>query len=210
MKRRFFAVVVSTLLLVPLHAGAQQMGARELRKTQRQADNAFAAGQFEQAASLYQQILTSTEPGSKRRSGALYAIALLNISNDPATRDAEAARRQLQELATNFPRFDRRLEVVALRSLLDEIDAGRAEIERRGIELAEKDAALKNRPRQTEARQTSTGGGDEGNPVDDARIKTLQAQLRKALDELAQTRTELTKKEEALEKLKDALVGGPG
>lgn len=213
MKSRFLAVSVASLLLLlgwPAVAGGEELSGRELKKLQKQADKAFDAGQIPQAVELYEQILAATSPGDGRRADALYAVAMAHLSPDPSFRDPEAARPPLDELASSFPRHPRRLEIAAARTLLDELQAAKAEVERTA-ELAESRAeslaALEaERQRIATEHQEIVGESEAAG----GRVRSLEAQLRKAQGELAEVRAELEKKEEALQKLKSALVGRAG
>jgi hypothetical protein len=206
MKSRFLAVSVASLLLLvswPVAAGGEELSGRELKKLQKQAGKAFDAGRIPQAVELYEQILAATAAGDSRRADALYAVAMAHLSPDPPPRAPEAARPYLDELAASFPRHPRRLEIAAARTLLDELQAARAEVQR-AAELAESRAeslAALETERQEIAGESEAAGG---------RVRSLEAQLRKAQGELAAVRAELEKKEEALQKLKSALVGRAG
>ena len=203
---RLSAIAALILLLHPLAATAQELSARELKKIQKQADKAFAAGQVESAIELYEKILAATPAGDSRRGNALYGVAIAHLSTDGAQRDVGAAGQHLEELAS-FPHHPRKLEIAATRALLSEIGAARLEIGRRDAEMAQKLAAFEAERQEIEAQQQEMAGESE---AAGGRVKSLQAQLRKVRAELSETRSELEKKEEALQKLKDALVGRAG
>ncbi len=136
---RLFAVAALMLLFHPLAATAQELSARELKKIEKQAGKAFAAGDLESAAELYREILGATSAGDSRRGDALYALAITHLSPG-AGRDVGAAGEHLEELAS-MPRHPRQLEAAAIRALFSEIDAARGEARRHEAEMADKMAA---------------------------------------------------------------------
>ncbi|MCP3957682.1 MAG: hypothetical protein GY719_07485 [bacterium] len=204
MKRCLLALAASTLLFQPSAASAEELSARELKKLVKQADKAWAAGQTEQAVASYERILGAVPAGDSRRGEALYVVAMAYLSPEGGDRDVTKARGLLQELATEFPRHPRGMEVAAARALLDELDSARAEIGRRAAELDETRAAFDAEKQKAEAQREEAAGESE---AAGGKVKALQAQLRRVRSQLAETQTELDKKEEALQKLKDAMVG---
>ena len=206
MTRWLSALALSLLLFCPA-AAAQALSAKELKRVIRQADKAYAAGQGERAAELYEQVLASTKPGDSRREDALYAVAMARLSPEGPARDEAAARAYLQELAELFLRHPRRLEIAAVLQLLADRDAFRAEVARRDAEVEERLAALEAERQAIEAQREKMEGASE---AAGGKVRSLQAMLRRTRAELSETQSELDKKEEALQKLKDALVGRAG
>ncbi len=198
---------IALMLLLVSPAGAQELNARELKKVVKQADRAYGAGSYGEAAALYDQILASTSGSDARRGDALYASAMIRLSGEGGQRDEAAARRQLDELSASFPRHPRRLEVAFARSLLGALDKARAEVRRHVAELAEKTAAFEAERRQTEAERQEAAGESQ---AAGGRVRSLEAGLAKLRAEAAECQAELEKKESALQKLRDALVGGSG
>ena len=207
MKRCLPALAALALLSPALSTSAEELTARELKKLQKQAQKAYEGGQTAQATEIYERILDSMSADDSRRGDALYAIAFAYLSPLGPDRDVAKARGLLEQL-DEFPRHPRNLEISAARTLLAELDAGRAELERRDAELKEQaaafEAAREQAQEQAQAQREEAAGESE---AAGGRVKSLQAQLRKMRAELAETRTELEKKEDALRKLKDALVG---
>ncbi len=211
--RRVAACIVSMLLFAGAQApaaGAQELSAKEIKKIQKQADKAFGGGQHAAALELYEQLLAATPPGDSRRAEALYAVAMARISPASPPRDVDGARPYLEELATSFPRHPRRLEVAALRAGLEELDAARGGLEAAAAKMAEKEAAFAAEQAERERIEAERAEIADESEAADGRVKSLAAQLRKVKAELAETRLELETKEEALQKLKEALVGRAG
>ncbi len=202
-----FASVVLMLFLghSQIPASAQELSARELKKVVKQAEKSFGAGRFDEAIKLYDQILASTSGTDAGRGDALYASAVIRLSDD-GHQDVEAARRQLDELQA-FPRHPRRLEIAALRHLFSGLDSAQADVERRTVELAAKSASYQAEREQAAAAREEAAGESE---AAGGRVRSLEAQLRKVRAELSECQAELEKNEQAVQKLRDALVGGSG
>ena len=183
---RLFAVAALMLLFHPLAATAQELSPRELKKIEKQAGKAFAAGDVESAAELYQTILAATSAGDSRRGAALYALAIAHLSPG-AGRDVGTAAEHLEELAS-MPRHPRQLEAAAIRALFSEIDAARGEAGRHDAEVAEKVAALEVEREKLEAKRQAMAGQSQ---AAGGRVKSLEAQLRKLRAELSETQSEL-------------------
>ncbi len=198
------AVVLLSAALGPVSPSAEELSAKELKKVSKQAGNAFGAGQYAKAIVLYNQILASTSGTDTRRGDALYASALIRLSADTEHQDVEAARRHLDQLAA-FPTHPDRLAVGALRDLFTGLDSARDEAERRVAELEAKIAAYQAEQEQAEVELEEAAGESEA--VGD-RVRSLESRLRKVRAELAECQAELETKEQALQKLRDALVGG--
>lgn len=210
MKRRLpagFVAVASTLLLSGSSspAGAQELGARELKRAVRQAEKAYGDGRYVQALEFYDRILASTSGTDARRADALYVSAMIRLSSEAGLGDVERGRRHLEELE-QFPLHPRRLEIANLSSALSRLDAARSEVEARIAETDARIAAFEAQRAQAQAERQEEAVV-ESDAVDD-RVKSLESRLRKTRSEVASCRSELETKEQALQKLRDALVGG--
>ena len=207
MKRCILALAALTLLNPPPIAEAEELNARQLRKLTKQAEKAYAQGQTDLALETYERILSSLSPNDSRRGDALYAMAMSYLSPNGPARDVDRARRYLDELASQFPRHSRGLEISAARTLLGELDAAHAEVARKMAEIEAQQASFEaEREKAMAARQEAAGETQAAG----GKVKNLEAQLRRVRAQLTETRAELEKKEEALQKLKDALVGRGG
>ena len=207
MKKHWASIptIVSMLLVIcPLSsAQAQALSTKELRRAQKTAQKAAAAGQVEQAVELFEKVLASVPAGDPRRAAALYTVALAHLAPGAEPEAFATARAHLDELA-KLPGPNWRLETAALRNLLAQLDRATAETARRAAEFEQKLAAS-----EAQREETRASIADESEAVDE-QVKDLEAQLRRARADLRDTRAELENKEEALQKLKDALVGGAG
>lgn len=199
--------IAALAVLAPSLASAEGLSDRELKKAVRQADKAFAAGQTDEAAELYDRVLASTPPGDGWRESALYALALIRLAAEGERFDLEAARAYLDELATSFPSHPRRAEIAAARGLLAAHDAAGAASARRAAELEAQITDLEAERSAAEAAREEIAGESE---AAGDKVKSLEAQLRRMRAERNECRTELGKKDEALQKLKDALVARAG
>ncbi len=195
------AGLVALLLLGPqLPAGAQELSAKELKKAVKQAEKSFGAGHYGEALELYDQILASTSGTDARRGDALWASAMIRLS-DGELRDVEAARRQLDELAA-FPPAPGRLAVPVLRQLYAGLASARADAERRAAELEAQAAAYQAEREQAEAERAGESEAAGG------QVRSLEAQLRKLRAELAECQAEVEARERDVQKLRDVIAGG--
>ncbi|MEM7351769.1 MAG: hypothetical protein AAF657_13310 [Acidobacteriota bacterium] len=205
MKKRHLASLVwiasIPLLLLPLtSARAETLSPKELKRSQRQVEKALASGQIDKVVETSEKILATLPAKDPRRGAALYVVALAHLAPNAAAEDQATARRYLEELAGQ-PRHLRHSEVTALRGVFDQLDQARSETATRQAELEEKLAAAEAQRQEAEA---EVAGESEAS---DERVAKLEAQLRRARGDLQRTKAELEKKDEALQKLKDSLVG---
>ncbi|MEM7588112.1 MAG: hypothetical protein AAF560_32290, partial [Acidobacteriota bacterium] len=180
---------------------------RELKKVQRQATKAMAAGEIDKASALYQQILDGVPAGDPRRSDALYLLGMQLLDPASASPNLNQGVSYLEELTASSPAHPRQLEVSIVQALLSQAKQAASRHEACTTEL---DAARAELESERQAAEASLEEIADESKAADGRVKSLQAQLRKARAELAETQSELEKKEEALEKLKEALVGRAG
>jgi hypothetical protein len=210
MKSRLHARMASVALLLwfghlQVPASAQELSGRELKKAVKQAGKAYEAGRWDEAIGLYDQILASTSGTGEARGEALYASAMIRLSPTAGHQDVDRAGEHLGELAA-FPHPPHGLEIAAARALLARVGSARAEAEREVAELEARLAGLEAEHQQAEAQRQEAAAGESAETDD--RVRSLESRLRKAKAETSECRTDLAQKEQALQKLRDALVGG--
>jgi len=177
--------------LVAAATAAEELSPRELRKLDKEAGKALQAGRDDQAATLYQQLLDATAAGDDRRRDALWVVAMSRLAAEPGD---DPARRHLQELADSFPRLAKGPELAAMRAVLAALDDAGAEIAGVRAELEERSEAFEAERRRIEEAQKQSDETDD-------RVRSLEGQLRRVRADLAATKEELDKKEEALQRL---------
>jgi hypothetical protein len=153
------------------------------------------------ALELYRQVADQTAKTSVQRADALYAIALRQLARPAGERDLEAAQAAAQSFATDFPRDERRPAAQALAATLDLVATQQRDHAQQLATLAataEAEAAAKLAAATTAKTETSQ------------RVEELETRVRRLRGELEAAKTELAKKEEALQKLKKVVVGGGG
>ncbi len=197
------AAALTLALGSPTLAAAEELNSKELKKIQRQASKAMAAGQRDQATELYQQILDGLPTGDARRGDALYTLGMHHLAPASPHWDIDRGTRHLEELATSSTDHDHFLEVSIVRGLLSKAQTAESQLDSCSTELEQARGELATQRQEVEEVADETKAAD-------GRVKSLEAQLRRARSQLAETKTELEKKEEALQKLKDALVGRAG
>lgn len=210
---RFFkgALALAFALVLAGAAAARDLSPRQLKKSLKEADEKWSDGDVDAAVDVYEEILAATEPGATERADALYALIVVSLG--PDGRDLGRARTLLSEFEA-FPRYPRRLEVRTLAGLMDSAESAGTELRRVEAELAQVLDDLESDRRQPEA---ETAAAESLETSLEAQIETLAEKLAKAEEELASkddelraVRAELAKKEEALEKLRQRVVGRPG
>ncbi len=207
------ASIALMLCLVPspVPAGVQELSTKELKKAVKQAGSAFGAGRYDQALELYDRILTSTSGADARRGEALFASVVIRLSATAGHRNLVVAKQHLEQLEA-FPRHPERVAIAALSDLFSGLDSVRADGERRVAELEEQAAAYQIEREQAaaEAEQAAAEAEEAAGESEAAggRVRSLESKLRKVRAELAECQAELETKEQALQKLRDALVGG--
>jgi hypothetical protein len=175
-------------------AGAENLTPRELKKLDKQAAKELKAGRADQAAELYRQLLDATEAGDALRQDALWTVAVSRLAAEPGD---EAARHYLGELAESFPRHPHQPELAAMTAVLAAVDGARAEAAAAQAKLDAQQAAAEEARLQLEEMQKEIGE----NEATGDRVKNLEGQLRRVRAELAATKEERDKKEEALQRL---------
>lgn len=182
-------------------AAAEDLTDREFKKLDRQATKAEDAGRLDDVRSIYDQILAGTPTGDTRRAKALFFVLSQELGASPDAL-SPAARSALDELLKEFPGHLRRRQI-------EMFDRWRQQRAAHAAQLAELQDALAEQRAECEAMHGElSGAAGEKEASLNRQVQRLKGQLGTAQQELETTRAELQKKEEALEKLKDALVGG--
>ena len=170
------------------------------RTSLKQARRALMEGRRAEAYRIYRAILETTPRGDERRSEALYWVGMLKLSPDPTMRDVGRGRTMLKDLVASAPGWERAYEASIALTLLDRVDAERAAGE--ALEARRAEAALATENCLNE-KQDMDGTIDAGQ----AEIKALQTQVAARRAEADGLREELRRKDEALKKVKEAVVG---
>jgi len=188
-------------------SSAQALTGKELRRVDKAAQKAFAAGELPKSLELYERIVSAAPANDPRRGNALYVIAFAGLAKDMTPATLSATEGYLSELSARFPRHPRRLEIATTRDLLLKLAEVHAEAAQRTAELNARVAAFAVEQEQAAASQQASAGESE---AAEGRVKDLETQLRRLRATLAETQSDLAKKEESLQKLRDALVGRAG
>lgn len=207
---RFFRVGAAFALLAAASATAQDSSPRQVKRSLKEANSKWLAGDVEAAVALYEGVLAATAAGAPERADALYGVIVASLAARSPRPDPDRIRELLSEYE-RFPAHPRRFEVEALEGLMGSAESAREETARLSEELAaERDACERERSRLRE----SSG---ERNESLEAEIEALAGKLAAAEETLASkdaelraARAELAKKEEALEKLRQRVVGRSG
>lgn len=187
---------------IPL-AAAQELTARNIRKIERQAAKETSAGRGAKAIELYEQLLEGTEAGNPSRATALYEV--LSAEMAQYERMTPKGEDLLEELLTTFPEHPRKMEIQFFRRWRDQ----RLQLVDQTSQLGDLRQRLIDQEASCEAMKGELSGAAGEKEEELSRdVQRLRRQLTTAKEELAATRAELQVKEEALEKLKNALVGG--
>lgn len=173
-------LIMAVMLAMPAFAG--DLGFFESRRIHRQADEALARGDHEKAAELFHQLADGLDRTHKRRGEALFGAALARLH----TGEHDIATELLTEMLQVFPNHESKAGAQAMRALLED--------------RAGQPAAPEAEPARAEPAKDSGRAGVQRLERLESRIASLEGQLREA-------REELQKKEEAIEKLKELVVG---
>lgn len=158
----------------------------ELR-LQSDASNALEAGDFAAASEHYARLAAGSN--GDRRAESLYFRTVAELSKERDERDEAAAREALDQFLAEFPRHEKAAEARVLAQFLEERSNSRDRLEE----------ILAQAERQVDQRAEA-----------DNQVESLESKVERLGAELAATRAELKKKEEALEKLKQVVIGGDG
>jgi hypothetical protein len=157
------------------------------------AKEAEAMGRFTEALALYDALAGGGRAVEKStRVEALAHGAILRLSPDPARRDLIKAHAMLAEVNRLDPQFNTPIQVGALFTFLQDVQALRARTEAL-------DAALKNRDRKRA----------NVNQQPDQKSVALRNENTKLKEEIKALQAELARKEEALRRTAEKLLGTP-
>jgi len=201
--RTVTSLPAASLVSAPLASAAPAappMSGRAAKAANKTARASMQSGRLREALEKYESVLASTPSSEEARGEALYWAGLLRISPDPAVRDIDRARAYLGELKVFHGASGHQEEAALLLALTDEIgeasrsaEALRAEIASRGHDnescRAEKDAV--------NAKLQAALSENESLKESDSVRRT----------EIAGLRDELKRKDEALQKVKEVVVG---
>jgi hypothetical protein len=149
-------------------------------------------GRFTEALALYDALAGGGRAVEKStRVEALAHGAVLRLSPDPSRRDLLKAHAMLAEVNRLDPQFSTPIQVGALFAFVQDVQALRARSETL-------DAALKNRDRQR-----------ANNYQQDPKSAALRNENTKLKEEIKALQAELARKEEALRRTAEKLLGTP-
>lgn len=199
MRPHHWIVLAAVVGCVALPLQAQTLTASKAKKALKEA-KAVEGRDPAKALELYRQVADQTAKTSAQRADALYAIALRQLARPAGERDLAAAQTAAQSFASDFPRDERRPAAQALVATLDLVATQQRDHAQQLAELAATAAA------EATAKQAATTAKTETSQ----RVEELETRVRRLRGELEAAKTELAKKEEALQKLKKVVVGGGG
>jgi hypothetical protein len=157
------------------------------------AKEAEAVGRFTEALALYDALADGGRAVDKSmRVEALAHAAVLRLTPDPARRDLLKAHAMLAEVNRLDPQYTTPIQVGALFATLQDVQSLRARTEAL-------DAALKNRDRQQA----------NNNQPPDQKSVALKNENTKLREEIKALQAELARKEEALRRTAEKLLGTP-
>jgi len=184
---------------------------RELRSLYKEAAAALDTGRYDDAAGLYQRWLDAAPGDDSRRPKALYEGAVAEILRPAEHRDLARAAAHLGELHSTSPGDDRGRDTAVLLSLLETLDDQSAAVERLGDQLDELRQGLAAEETALEAENTEleqqTDELASRLAAAEAEAEALRAERDDLRSQLTAARTELERKQQALDRVKETLVG---
>lgn len=190
---------------------ADALTSRQAKRLDSQAEKALERGDLDAARSTYLEIVEGSGLSEPLRADALWYLALdaLALHDDPE-QGAAAADEYLHTLLEEHTAFPRRAQARALGALLGQV----AELGRQRREAARCARNLAEREEEIATATAQLAELEESDAEAKSSLETSVADLRSRLSEARRAKDlcegDLKKKEEALQKLKDALVGGGG
>jgi chromosome segregation ATPase len=181
-----------------------ELSRKQLERTGKKADKAYAAGRTDEALSLYREILEGSKTGDQSRQNALYGVVMSRLTGDASGRESEEVQRLLAEIEESFPGHPRKLELAVVSAWMAEVETTRLEAEKNASELEALRADFE------ESKEVITGAAGDQVKSCQEKLSSTQRSLRGARSELAKKNEELEKKEAALQKLKNAILGPGG
>lgn len=186
---------------------------RELKKLVKQVDKAIQSGGLDLAFELSSQLLSATSYGDPTRASALYFMTLVMASPQPPAHDPVLARQYLDELHSHHAGHRRSVEIQALHYWAQSLDLKDIQLGQKQGQVLERETqigAYRRRlaQRDEELAELRRAFGEESE-TSSQEARVLRARLRTLTAELAELGAEIERKEAALEKLKQSLVGDP-
>lgn len=192
-------------------AFADTLGARQVKRLGNQAEQALERGDLEGARKAYGEIVEGSGLSEPLRAEALWYLALDALTrHDDIPQRTAASREYLETLLEEHTSFPRRGQVRALSALLGQLD----DLDRHRREAARLARRLAEREEEIAAASAELAEIEENDDETKSSLESQIADQRRRRDEAERERDlckeDLQKKEQALQKLKDALVGGGG
>jgi hypothetical protein len=197
MPSKISALILALVLSAAPPLAAAEMTGRQAGKVIKEAKTAEGKGDLVKARELYQLVAASTAKAPEQRAAALYQLVLLEAGQPAADRQGETLSTSAKTFLADFPKHEGRGVIAALASLLGESEAHAARVVALEAQIAADAEAQKE--------LASTGASAVAKKVDE-----LESKLRRASAEVEVLKAELSKKDEALKKLKQVVVGGSG
>lgn len=181
-------------------APAAPMSSRAAKATIKTARASMQSGRPAEALRQYESVLASTSPSEEARAEALYWAGFLRISPDPALRDLDRARAYLGELKVFHGGGGRQDEAAILLALSEEIGDSSRSAEKLRTEAAAR----------AQDSETCRAERDAANVELQAALnenETLKESDSAHRAEIQGLRDEVKRKDEALRKVKEVVVG---
>jgi hypothetical protein len=184
----------------PALATKTPLSARAAKAELKTARGSMQSGRLADALARYESVLASSTPAGESRAEALYWAGLLRLSRDPALRDIDRARAYLGELKVFHAASGHQDEAAIVLALSEEIeDQGRAADMLRS-ELASSRS-------ETEACRSQKGEADGRLQAALGENEILKESDAARRAEIQGLREDLKRKDEALRKVKEVVVG---
>ena len=198
------SLILGLLFALP-SPGAESLSTRQARKALKQADEALTAGRWSDALEHFGRVVEGLPKTHPRRAEALFGAAVAELSGPPARWDEARAGQYLEILSDTFPRHQRTPGARALAVMLETVESTRRQADTRSRELNRR---LRQLERQARQRPVSKPDPDSQRLAEE--VEQLKRQVAELNAELASTKDELAKKDEAIEKLKQVVLGSDG
>ena len=178
--------------------------AMSARKALSAARTALERGRDRDALRLYELVLAKEALPGARRAESLYESGILQASPDPAIRNLANARNRLEEFGATYPRHERRVEAATALALIEGIESAVFEAEALRGSIVAKDLACAGEKEGIESRLATSSA--EAQALE-TQVQTQRSEIQSLRSEAQALRAEIEKRDEALRKVKDALVG---
>lgn len=174
---------------------AAEMTGRQAGKVIKEAKAAESKGDLVKARELYQLVASSSAKAPEQRAAALYRLVLLEAGQPAASRDGDTLETSAKSFLAEFPKHEGKGVIAAVAGVLADAKIHEARFAALEAQIAAEAEAQKE--------IASTGAKDTAKKVDE-----LEMKLRRSNAEVEVLKAELAKKDEALKKLKQVVVGG--